>query len=149
MLYLVKRGNGFTLIELLIVCMIIGILAAIGFPQFGKTKEHALGQEAKANLKLIRAAERIYRMESATNTYVSCNCSSSAECSGATGCNTLLRLSLTTGSWNYSVAALGAGANFTAYADRQGTGGTNNYLDCQYSINQSQEEPVNTTAYCP
>jgi len=58
-----KKDKGFTLVELLIVVVIVGILAALGLPQFTKAREHAMGKEAIVNLKLIAAAEKIYRME--------------------------------------------------------------------------------------
>jgi len=56
------KKYGFSLIELLIVIIIIGILAALLFPTFLSSREAALNDEARANLKLLRAAERIYRM---------------------------------------------------------------------------------------
>lgn len=55
--------KGFTLLELIIVVVIIGVLVSFAAPQFATTKEKALEQEAKANLNLIMAAEKIYRME--------------------------------------------------------------------------------------
>ena len=54
--------KGFTLIELIAIVVIIGILAAIAYPRYQKTKERALGREAVSNLRLILAAERIHRM---------------------------------------------------------------------------------------
>jgi len=55
--------KGFTIAEILMVIVIVGILAALTYPNFTIPKEKALDREAKATLALMRAAERIYRME--------------------------------------------------------------------------------------
>jgi len=55
--------KSFTLAELLAVIVIIGILVALALPNYNAIKEKSLNREAKANLALIRAAEKIYRME--------------------------------------------------------------------------------------
>ena len=57
------RWRGFTLLELVMVIIVIGILAAIALPNFTPMKEKALDKEAQASLRLILAAQKIYRME--------------------------------------------------------------------------------------
>lgn len=57
------RWKGFTLLELVTVIMVVGILAAIALPNFTPMREKALDKEAQASLKLVLAAQKIYRME--------------------------------------------------------------------------------------
>lgn len=144
--------RSFTLIELIIVITIIGILVTFAMPAFMVTQEKALTKEAIANLKLIAAAEKIWRMESANNAYTSCNCTTPANCNvvpppAPGGCNYLLRLSLTTQNWTYAVvdANPGPGATFTATADRV----SGPYSACIYTITQGTTgDPPNNGA-CP
>ena len=49
--------------ELIVVIVIVGILAGLAAPIYIKTKEKALDREAISALKLVQAAEKIYRME--------------------------------------------------------------------------------------
>ena len=126
---------------MLVVIIIIGILAALALPQFNKSKEYAIGKEAIANLKLIAAAEKIYRMEA--NAYFPIPSGSN---SSITDINSYLRLSIPSGTsknWDYSVT--GAAGSFSSEAQR--TSGS--YSDCQYSIDQSQDEPVVASGTCP
>jgi len=133
-----RNCRGFNLIEIIAVIIIIGILTSIAIPNYIRSRERALGQEARANLKLIAAAEKIYRME--TTTYYP---ASESESSIGT-INTNLKLSLSSGSarnWDYSID--GGADTFTAYATRFG------YGDCKYKIVGSQDETVVESGTCP
>jgi len=55
--------KGFTLFELLMVIMIVGILSALGFSQFGKMVEKSRVAEAKTILGNIRVSERAYFLD--------------------------------------------------------------------------------------
>jgi type IV pilus assembly protein PilE len=58
------KSRGYTLTEILVVLVIIGILAVLAWPNYmAAVKEKTLNREAKASLALIRAAEKIYKME--------------------------------------------------------------------------------------
>jgi type IV pilus assembly protein PilA len=62
-----KRRGGFTLIELLIVIVIIGILAAIAIPKFGKTREKAYFKAMQSDLRNLAAQQEIYYSSTASN----------------------------------------------------------------------------------
>lgn len=115
------ESNAFTLIELVLVVSIILILAAIAIPNFAKSKETTLDREAKANLNLIAAAEKIYKMENDLNAY--------GNCTTAANCNSLLRLTLDPKNWSYAVSGASTSA-FKGKATR-----VTNASKC-YQINQ-------------
>lgn len=87
-----NRG-GFTLIELILVVSIVITLALIAIPSYRKSKAKALSKEAIVSLKLLAAAERVYRMDN----------DSYATCADASACNPLLKLMLKETNWQYAV----------------------------------------------
>lgn len=111
------KRKGFSLLEVLVVIIVIGILVALALPGFGVTKERTLDKEAKANLRLIQAAEKIYRME--MGFYFPLAASSSDV--NLINANLKVRLPVPpkTISWNYLVDAV----NQQIRATRNKTGG--------------------------
>ncbi|MDP2910731.1 MAG: prepilin-type N-terminal cleavage/methylation domain-containing protein [Candidatus Omnitrophota bacterium] len=95
--------KGFTLVEVLIVVIIIGILAAIGIPQFAASIEKAKGGEARAGLGHIQTGEKVYFAE---NEYYTTTLGD-------------LDISLTNKFWAFSIASL-TSTTYTATATRSG-----------------------------
>ncbi len=97
--------KGFTLVEVLIVVIIIGILAAIGIPQFATSIEKAKGGEARAGLGHVQTAEKIYY----------------AENEAYTPNVTDLDISLTNRYWTFSIDTVNANSSkYLATATRSG-----------------------------
>ncbi|MCX5710317.1 MAG: prepilin-type N-terminal cleavage/methylation domain-containing protein [Candidatus Omnitrophica bacterium] len=112
--------KGFTLLEILVVIIIIGILSTLGFSQYASYKEKTLDREAKTNLLLIAAGERIVRLESNDNSYVLPSPNNNA------GINQALRMILPTASptnWTYGVLTYST-SSFCASATRTANGQT-------------------------
>jgi len=58
-----RRNHAFTLIEVLVVVLIIGILLAVGVPNWMKARESARRTGCIGNLKLIGDAKEQFAME--------------------------------------------------------------------------------------
>ena len=61
--------KGFTLVELLIVVVILGIIAAIGFPMYTGYIDSARDKEATASLQAISMMQEQYQLENNLSTY--------------------------------------------------------------------------------
>jgi general secretion pathway protein G len=57
---MLTRRSGFTLIELLIVMTIIGLLAAIALPKFGRTRERAHFKAMASDLRQLITQQESY-----------------------------------------------------------------------------------------
>ena len=110
------RTEGMTLLEMLAIIIIIGILAAIALPNFAPVREKALDKEASASLKLIQAAEKIYRME--TDFYYPYSTGTTVTETNITYINQYLKLNLpeTNQKWDYTCTSTSPTA--CAYATR-------------------------------
>jgi len=131
-----KITKGFTLVELIVVVIIIGILVAIAVPAFLKTQERAFDKDAIASLKLIQAAEKIYRQE--TGFYYPPTGSET----DPSNINTFLKLSLpkdATRKWNYSVDSTGSGS----------MGRTDTGTSRTWALPITDEEPGCSGTSCP
>jgi len=148
-----NKNSGFTLLEMLVVVIIVGITATLAIPHFTVSRERVFGREAIASLRMIAAAERMYRMELTPDLFIACNClcsGTAATCCNNTadGCNFLLRLDLNTDHWTYAVTVTaGPPPTFRATANRIGAGG---FLNCQYVLTHAGTDPAPTVvADCP
>jgi prepilin-type N-terminal cleavage/methylation domain-containing protein len=148
-----NKITAFTLIEVLSALIIVSILAALALPQFAATRERSLSKEAKANLKLIDAAEKIYRMEEGFYYPYSGSMNSTIESErGFIYSDLKLAITNTTvrGNWEYVIrgdsAVSGNSYNTTAYRMTS----RDVYLDCQYRMNNTATEPTPVTGTnCP
>jgi len=63
---ILKQTKGFTILEMIIAIIIIGILATLAINNYSATREKILDNQAIANLKLIRTAEKSYYLDIGT-----------------------------------------------------------------------------------
>ena len=65
-----KAHSGFTLIEVLIVVAIVGILAAIAYPQYGSYIQKS--RRADAHMALLQEIQTMERCKSTSYSYANC-----------------------------------------------------------------------------
>ena len=53
---MISNQRGFTLVEIMIVCIIIGVLVAIGIPNFLQMRHRAMEASVKANMHTVQLA---------------------------------------------------------------------------------------------
>ncbi len=58
--------KAFTLLELVVVIVILGVLATLGFTQYGRMVERGRGAEARMNIGLIRKLVQAYYLQNGT-----------------------------------------------------------------------------------
>ncbi len=141
MLKIGKRS--FTLIELVLVVSLVVILAVIGTSSSGKARNKAVSREAIANLKLIAAAERIYKMENDADAYVAC--------ANTVACNNTLNLHLNATNWTYIVNGV-SGSGSTAAATVNANGTARGISGCNYTLTSADfdtQDFTTKTGSCP
>ncbi|MDP2938962.1 MAG: prepilin-type N-terminal cleavage/methylation domain-containing protein [Candidatus Omnitrophota bacterium] len=143
--------KAFTLLELIVTIIIIGILASIALPNYTKAMERSRDQEAITNLKLIKAAERIYLAEN--NSYFGPQAYDGGTANNETAINTNLHLYLPADvslAWNYYISSAAAGPppTFTAVALRN-AGGFNRTWTITEVGDQPICNPVPPSTVCP
>ncbi|OPY64449.1 MAG: Type II secretion system protein G precursor [Syntrophorhabdus sp. PtaU1.Bin050] len=62
----IRSEGGFTLIELMIVVVIVGILATLLIPKIMERPEEARRIKAKADIKTIESALKLYKLDNGT-----------------------------------------------------------------------------------
>jgi type IV pilus assembly protein PilE len=108
-----RAAGGFTLIELLVVITLIGVLAAMAAPRFGKAIQQVKDDVAVTNLKAIWAAERYYWIHTDPHAYAELGTLQSEHLVNGD-------LSGTNGQYVYVAQPTGDGSGFTATATRVG-----------------------------
>jgi len=129
-----SQPRAITLLELMVAIMVVAVLVALSVPKFAAMKERGLNKEAKANLKLIQAAEKIYQME------VGVFWPDDSTTANISSLNANLRVDLSAANWDYSVVDNTSGAGpLDAQAGRD-SGSVPAHWQRRYYIDESTDQ---------
>ncbi len=140
------RLKALTLIELIAVIVIIGILAAISYPQYQKAKEKAYDREAEANIKLIHDAQRLHYLE--TGAYIDCQGAWNVDSESCI--NSGLRLSIPPNQsiWDYETWGF-AGSRGAGCVHAKRNGSDSRYMGMCMDSNQVSVSANDFCSTCP
>lgn len=99
--------------EIVVSLVIIGVLSALAILNYGPVKEKSLNRQAQANLRLIMAAEKIYKMR--MNSYYPYGGGTD---SSLNNINSYLKLPVSDPNWNYQVSSTTVPASSCVQAAR-------------------------------
>lgn len=133
--------GGFTLLELLITVVIVGILAAVALPNFGRSVERAQVHDAQTALSAIASSERIYRLDQGTFGTLAQLTADNYIADPDAGNNNA--------NWDFAIAVGGGGTTFTATATRTGGGfnGDTILVDQNFTGGDIPGAPYNGNTY--
>lgn len=127
---------GLTLLELMIVIVIIGILASIGYVNYGRSVEKARGAEAYSVLSEIVAAEQAYYVENDSYT------SDFSKLATFTA-------SPTSDNFTYSIPSTDSSSGYTQAARKSSTSGRLSYGMCLESGKRASCDKDTCDPACP
>ena len=110
-----KKNNSFTLVELLVVIIIVGILAAVAIPMYSNAVEQKKGEVCINNIRMIFAAEKIYRMK---NNNLWPNSTSGYVQQTITQINSALGINISDSNFNYYFSHLTGSNSLYVYGSR-------------------------------
>ena len=112
--------KGFTLGEILITTVILGIVAGLAMPVYGTMMESNRANEAKTSLYVVLMAEKIYKLNSASQVYWGPGGTTAASINAALNVE-LMPQNYDT-SWSVTQSGSVAAATFTASVCRGNSG---------------------------
>jgi type II secretory pathway pseudopilin PulG len=120
--------------ELFVVCVLIGILASIGIPQYLRTVETGNAQSATAILRSIGTANRMFALDhngAYANTGILTNSCNSGTCDGSFGPCQLVRCKYLAGhEWDNGKWTFRTANPADATACTPGVPGSGQYVSC-------------------